>query len=192
MLPILCGKLKDTLTAQVLAQSLSEASPEHVWFRQMRLDAQALAALEKLTEESGLMRGDLLAAAYPFDGYFFQNRKKLSAEEYRTWKEYLLGANRSGYEALQGAYAAIWDDLDCAPVPDTEVQYENSWMFERTYGGTRGHEGCDLIPPADISDYYPVVSMTDGTGGLASAWWLAYRNPQSVRRLFLLCTFFCL
>lgn len=183
MLPILCGKLKDTLTAQVLAQSLSEASPEHVWFRQMRLDAQALAALEKLTEESGLMRGDLLAAAYPFDGYFFQNRKKLSAEEYRTWKEYLLGANRSGYEALQGAYAAIWDDLDCAPVPDTEVQYENSWMFERTYGGTRGHEGCDLIPPADISDYYPVVSMTDGTveqvGWLPlGGWRIGIRSPS--------------
>ena len=63
MLPILCVKLKDTLVAQVLAQSLSEAFPEQTGFRQMSLDVQALAVLEKLTEEGELTRGDLLAAA---------------------------------------------------------------------------------------------------------------------------------
>ena len=153
-----------------------------MWFRQMRLNAQALADLEQLTEESGLTRGDLLAAAFPFDGYFFQNRKRLSAVEYRSWKEYLLGENRSGYEALQEAYAAIWNDLECAPVPDG-AQYENSWMFERTYGGIRGHEGCDLIPLADIPDYYPVVSITDGTvekvGWLPlGGWRIGIRSPS--------------
>lgn len=183
MLPILCGKLKDTLVAQVLAQSLSEAFPEQTGFRQMRLDVQALAVLEKLTEEGELTRGDLLAAAYPFDGYSFRNRKQLSAEAYRTWKEYLLGENRSGYEALQGAYAAVWDDLRCMPVSEAGVQYENSWMFERTYGGKRGHEGCDLIPPADISDYYEVVSMTDGVveqvGWLPlGGWRIGIRSPS--------------
>ena len=33
---------------------------------------------------------------------------------------------------------------------------------ERTYGGKRGHEGCDLMASKDIPGLYPVVSMTDG------------------------------
>ena len=101
----------------------------------------------------------------------------------RTWKEYLLCENRSGYEKLRDAYAAIWDDLDCVPVCDAGVRYENSWMFERTYGGARGHEGCDLMPPADISDYYEVVSMTDGVveqvGWLPlGGWRIGIRSPS--------------
>ena len=65
--------------AQTLARSLSEAMPERTQFRKMCLNAEALACLKKLTEESGLSRGELLAAAYPFDGYSFRNRKGLSA-----------------------------------------------------------------------------------------------------------------
>ena len=141
LLPLLCGSLKDTLMAQTLARSLSEAMPERTQFREMCLNAEVLVCLKKLTEESGLSRGELLAAAYPFDGYSFRNRKGLSAGEYRTWKEYLLCENRPGYEKLRDAYAAIWDDLGCVPVCDAGVRYENSWMFERTYGGARGHEG---------------------------------------------------
>ena len=84
LLPLLCGSLKDTLMAQTLARSLSEAMPERTQFRKMCLNAEVLACLKKLTEESGLSRGELLAAAYPFDGYSFRNRKGLSAGEYRT------------------------------------------------------------------------------------------------------------
>lgn len=183
LLPLLCGSLKDTLMAQTLAWSLSEAMPEHTQFREMCLNAEALACLKELTEESGLSRGELLAAAYPFDSYSFRNRKGLSAGEYRTWKEYLLCENRPGYEKLRDAYAAIWDDLDCVPVCNAGVRYENSWMFERTYGGARGHEGCDLMPPTDISDYYEVVSMTDGVveqvGWLPlGGWRIGIRSPS--------------
>ena len=42
------------------------------------------------------------------------------------------------------------------------VSYEDSWMFERNFGGKRGHEGTDLFPVSARRDYYPVVSMTDG------------------------------
>ena len=55
----------------------------------------------------------------------------------------------------------IWDDLKYFPV-STKVTYEDSWMFERNYGGKRGHEGTDLMPPENKSGSYPVFSMTDG------------------------------
>lgn len=183
ILPLLCGRLQDTLRAQALARSLSSARPEQPQFRRMQMTPQALNLLKEWTEESGMSVGELLAAAYPFDGYLFRNQKGLSAGAYRKWKEYLLGENRSGYERLTAAYAAVWDYLSCAPVPDAKVQYENSWMFERTYGGNRGHEGCDILPPANLSDYYPIVSMTDGTveqvGWLPlGGWRIGIRSPS--------------
>lgn len=65
--------------------------------------------------------------------------------------------------------------LDCVrkevqyyPIPESTkekeltVTCENSWMVERTYGGTRGHEGIDLMASKNIRGIYPVLSMTDG------------------------------
>ena len=46
--------------------------------------------------------------------------------------------------------------------PQYQVSFVDSWMGERTYGGKRGHEGCDLMASKDIPGLYPVVSMTDG------------------------------
>ena len=54
------------------------------------------------------------------------------------------------------------------PIPESleheeaTVSYENSWMFERTYGGSYGHEGTDLMADLNVSGYYPVVSISDG------------------------------
>ena len=65
-------------------------------------------------------------------------------------------------------YENIWKDLVYFPVPESsedeeaDVSFENSWLFERTYGGSYGHEGTDLMPSVEKSGYYPVVSMSDG------------------------------
>ncbi len=62
----------------------------------------------------------------------------------------------------------LFDDLKYFPVPldlnpkTPDVAYENGWMETRTYGGERGHEGCDLMGDSLPRGYYPVVSMTDG------------------------------
>ena len=55
---------------------------------------------------------------------------------------------RKQYEMLENAFCAVWDDLVCFPVK-CRVSYEDSWMEERTYGGKRGHEGTDLMPPTN-------------------------------------------
>lgn len=65
-------------------------------------------------------------------------------------------------------YENIWKDLVYFPVPESTeneeavVTYENSWMFERTYGGSYGHEGTDLMAGIQEAGYYPVVSISDG------------------------------
>ena len=65
-------------------------------------------------------------------------------------------------------YENIWKDVVYFPVPESKeheeatVSYENSWMFERTYGGSYGHEGTDLMADIRQSGYYPIVSISDG------------------------------
>lgn len=65
-------------------------------------------------------------------------------------------------------YENIWKDLEYFPVPlsvknpDARILFEDSWMFERSYGGSYGHEGTDLMPDTNVAGVYPVLSMTDG------------------------------
>ena len=63
---------------------------------------------------------------------------------------------------------SIWADVRYFPILQRKgekesVTFENSWMEERTFGGTRGHEGTDLMTVFDEPGRYPAVSMTDGT-----------------------------
>ena len=51
---------------------------------------------------------------------------------------------------------AIWNDLRYFPVatssdcPDYTVTFENSWQYERTYGGKRRHEGIDIMASVNL------------------------------------------
>ena len=88
-------------------------------------------------------------------------------------------------------YENIWKDLRYFPIPESAdsdesaVTFENSWLFERTYGGSYGHEGTDLMPSVEKSGYYPVLSITDGVveniGWLEKGGWrIGIRSPHDV------------
>ena len=59
-------------------------------------------------------------------------------EKTDEWNDYL------------SACQSIWDDLTYFPVAGSggncSVSFEDSWMYERTYKGERGHEGTDIMP----------------------------------------------
>ena len=40
--------------------------------------------------------------------------------------------------------------------------FVNSWHTERTFGGSRTHEGCDIMTEKNLPGQYPVVSISDG------------------------------
>ncbi len=88
-------------------------------------------------------------------------------------------------------YENIWKDLVYFPVPESTknskatVSYENSWLFERTYGGSYGHEGTDLMANISQNGYYPIVSISDGViekiGWLEKGGWrIGIRSPHDV------------
>lgn len=76
---------------------------------------------------------------------------------------------RPAWDRYINACRAVWDDVKYFPVAeasnrkDTEVSFVNSWMYGRNYGGSRVHEGTDIMPSVVERDLYPIVSMTDGT-----------------------------
>lgn len=74
----------------------------------------------------------------------------------------------SGWGEYVWACQAVWDDLEYYPVVENPentrlyTTFEDSWMFDRSYGGERGHEGTDIMPSVNERGLFPVVSMTDG------------------------------
>lgn len=80
-------------------------------------------------------------------------------------------------------YHTIKKEVSYFPVAESKwddrktVAYGDSFMMERTYGGKRGHEGCDIMESYNHRGVYPVVSVCDGT--LEKIGWL----PQGGWRL---------
>lgn len=75
---------------------------------------------------------------------------------------------KDDFEKIYRMVYAVWNDLERFPVgkiaslPDAGVSFANSWMQSRTFGGDRGHEGCDIMASVNERGIYPVYSMTDG------------------------------
>lgn len=93
------------------------------------------------------------------------------------------------YQKLKRAYETVLGDLKYFPIPKNalesvpDVAFENGWGDERTYGGERRHEGCDIMGMEKERGFYPVVSMSDGTvekaGWLEQGGWrLGIRTPN--------------
>ena len=67
-------------------------------------------------------------------------------------------------------------------VEELSFEYVDSWQADRSFGGDRHHEGCDIITSVNRRGVYPVVSMTDGTveqlGWLKlGGWRIGIRSP---------------
>lgn len=76
--------------------------------------------------------------------------------------------HKAEFEEISGYVYAVWNDLECFPVgtvasdEEATVSFSDSWMQSRTFGGDRGHEGCDIMASVNQRGIYPIYSMTDG------------------------------
>ena len=71
-------------------------------------------------------------------------------------------------EEYEKYFRIILSDAVCFPVPKdctgaVKISYDNSWLGVRSYGGSRSHEGCDIMPSKNEVDYFPVQSISEGT-----------------------------
>ena len=134
----------------------------HPEFRRQSLCDNFITYLEKSefpAKAAGLYMLETDFGTEQFQGSYTTEEFKKIEEEWGTasfWNSYL------------DLCESIWKDLRYFPVADiigdtqAGVSYSDSWMYERNYGGTSGHEGCDIMADKNIRGFYPVVSMTDG------------------------------
>ncbi len=113
----------------------------------------------------------------------------LEIRKMEVWGRYQTLQNKTVTEAQyrQDFYSdAMWEEKDSLskecisllenvekevnyyPIPDSTVDkslttsFTDSWMAEREYNGTSGHEGTDIMASKNQRGVYPVISMTDG------------------------------
>lgn len=124
-------------------------------FRAMRL-GELLASQEEMDYR-------LLTALMIENDYDLTKLESLKGNPDRIHKS--RGAD---FQKLLGAYETAMKDLTVFPIPLNtrkdlpDICYTDSWLGKRTYGGERGHEGCDIMGTAMPRGFYPVVSMSDG------------------------------
>lgn len=69
------------------------------------------------------------------------------------------------YSDYLDIYSEIKRDIRYFPIERNyirQVNYIDSWNYERTYGGPRRHEGTDLMSGSNIPGEIPIISMSDG------------------------------
>lgn len=141
---------------------LSEDTVTKDGFRRQTLNEEVLSYIQN-TKDPGKDLG-----LYLLETDF--GRDRLDAE---LKKETFLGleekwAGHDGWDSYLKQCRGIWNDVRYFPIPQPSsgkeygVSYVDSWMFERNYGGKRGHEGTDIMADENVRGLYPVVSMTDG------------------------------
>lgn len=134
-----------------------------------RLRAQevSLEILEEFRKWAQDGRGQTDYTFYDYlCGYVMTGEEERSLLE--NYIEMLMAYKNEQYREFSGYLTAVWEDLAYFPIPlsrnnqELSVSFSDSWMFERTFGGKRGHEGTDVMASVNERGRYPVLSMSDG------------------------------
>ena len=147
---------------------LSEDILSSEGFRRQTVSGEAMEQVRKMDAP-----GEALAV-YWLESNFGQEPFSLLPDETAAARKRWERAK--GWGSYLAACQAVWDDLQYVRVAESSdnsrlsVSFEDSWMFDRSYGGERGHEGTDIMPSVNEPGRFPVVSMTDGT--VESKGWL--------------------
>ena len=125
-------------------------------FREQPVDTQTARVISGIDAP-----GEYLAVYWLESGFGEQNISEDALTMRKRWER------ADGWSDYLSACQAVWNDLVYFPVAlsqsgNINVSFEDSWMFDRTYKGERGHEGTDIMPDKNERGVLPVVSMTDG------------------------------
>lgn len=157
--------ISDNIFQGKIIKNADEISIYDSQFRAMDLSRIDLAYINDLCDTYRIEIGDLIILSI-CDNYRFDNKVHWDNNELIKKRNRLI-KNSSEYFDIKNYIEHILLDLEYFPVAKSTnnlpfVDYDNSWNFERTFGGKRGHEGCDIMAKVNERGVYPIVSATSG------------------------------
>lgn len=132
-------------------------------FREMNITDRVIAEFLDHKSDSEDVIGDITVSML-WNQFKLDNTRNIRRIQSFSWKEKM---EEDVYNKYYEYYKEIFQDLVYFPVPEDiaggqTVSFTDSWMYERTYGGNRFHEGTDIMSGNNVRGYFPVVSITDG------------------------------
>lgn len=137
-------------------------------FRAQRISPKAVDTITEICRDENISVPRMLGAFMATNNMKIDDDVKITKKHFKKIEKYLLKHYKKDYENLVDLYSKTWQDAQFFPIPksafneEAKVSFEDSWMYERSYGGKRGHEGTDIMADINERGYYPIVSMTDG------------------------------
>ncbi|RGF43473.1 M23 family peptidase [Roseburia sp. AF42-8] len=134
--------------------------------RNQEVSPETVLKFRKYESEDGEAQDDMTFTRYLLAYYASDLTEK---NELKDVYKRLLHFHKEEIEKQEAYLDSIWSDIVYFPVPDTiwdeekKVTFGDTWMQSRTYGGDRGHEGCDIMADINERGNYPVISVCDGT-----------------------------
>ena len=150
------------LVEQGQMQRLSENVISSAEFREQKIDEEMLTFLNETSKPAKYVGLYLLESKFGYQEVTSKLSEKVFSQLEKKWEK------QKSWDTYLQTMESIWDDVKYFPIAESTsdskltVSYANSWMGERTYGGKRGHEGCDLMANKNERGLYPILSITDG------------------------------
>lgn len=115
----------------------------------------------KLSVIYGYLLMMIIMILYAVPGIVDYNGQRDKKDRQISRNEYIMGGYLKDTKLfdLDGMYFPVAIDSNISE----ELYYVDSYGYERTYGGDRTHEGCDIMTVDNVRGQYPVVAVCDGT-----------------------------
>lgn len=159
--------MQKNICQNILLETVLDCGVRNDKFREFDVKSDFYEKCFLFASENGVSTAEVIATNMICNSYTAPS-KLLSPKEFYRKRNRLVRMNNKEYANIYNVYLGIYSDIKYFPVAASttskySVEFENSWGSERTYGGERVHEGCDIIPNVNERGLYPVVSVCDGT-----------------------------
>ena len=136
-------------------------------YRTLNIEPECLQTINKKSSKNKCDFSDLLSVMF-LNSNLNLTKVNYTRERYSYLKGCYKKKSANEYNNVSKNIAAIFDDIVYFPVAKSTtsgkwVSYEDSFGAERNYNGSYPHEGCDIMAENNVSGYYPIVSVSDGT-----------------------------
>ena len=136
-------------------------------FRNNNISEKAITNAAEIASNEKCTLSDILTPLYVFNNCSISNFSE-TYKDIKNMKKQFVFSHPYEYKECSKALAAIYNDIKFFPVlksnsSDYWVSYDNSYGADRNYNGKYKHEGIDIMAENNVSGYYPIVSVSDGT-----------------------------